>query len=157
MTIVDVVSHSLAQTQRLGARLGALLQPGDVLLLRGPLGSGKTSFTQGVAEGLGIARVVNSPTFVLAREYKGRLPLYHMDFYRLNQPEEPANLGFDEYFYGQGVAVVEWPERAVGMPDAALDVTFKYVSDTKRGVRMEPRGERYERLLVEFRRMAFGV
>jgi tRNA threonylcarbamoyladenosine biosynthesis protein TsaE len=158
VTVIDVVSHSLAQTRRLGARLGGLLVAGDVLLLRGPLGGGKTSFTQGIAEGLGVSAVVNSPTFILAREYRdGRLPIYHMDFYRLERPAEPAELGFDEYFYGDGVAVVEWPERAVGLPGARLDVTFKLITDTKRGLRFAPQGERYERLVLEFRRQAYGM
>lgn len=157
MTVVDIVSHSLAQTQRLGARLGALLQPGDVLLLRGPLGGGKTSFTQGVASGLGITATVNSPTFVLAREHHGRLPLYHMDFYRLDRPAEPLELGFEEYFYGDGVAVVEWPERATGLPDTFLGVTFKLIDETKRGLRFAPHGDRFEHLAAEFRRAAFGM
>ena len=95
MKTIDIVSHSLTQTQRLGAKLAGLLEPGDVLLLRGTLGAGKTSFTQGLAQGLGVATVVNSPTFILARQYAGRLPLYHMDYYRLERPAEPAELGFE--------------------------------------------------------------
>lgn len=157
MTVVDIISHGLAQTRRLGAKLGPLLQPGDVLLLSGPLGAGKTSFTQGLADGMGITDTVNSPTFVLAREYGGRLPLYHMDFYRLERPTEPIELGFEEYFYGQGVAVVEWPDRASGLPAEFLRVAFKLVSDTKRGLRFEPEGGRYERLILEFRHAAYGI
>jgi tRNA threonylcarbamoyladenosine biosynthesis protein TsaE len=157
MTTIDVVSHSLAQTQRLGAKLAALLGPGDVLLLRGALGAGKTSFTQGIAQGLGVTDVVNSPTFVLARQYAGRLDLYHMDYYRLDRPAEPGELGFDEYFYGDGVTVVEWPERAAGLPAEHIGVAFKLVSETKRSVLFEPHGARYERLLAEFRRLAFGM
>lgn len=157
MSALDVVSHSLAQTQRLGAKLAALLAAGDVLLLRGDLGSGKTSFTQGLAQGLDIGAVVNSPTFVLAREYRGRLPLYHMDFYRLDRPAEPAELGFEEYFYGDGVTVVEWPERASGLPAERLDVAFKHVSETKRGLRFLPNGQHYQQLVAEFRRSAFGM
>jgi tRNA threonylcarbamoyladenosine biosynthesis protein TsaE len=157
VTVIDIVSHSYAQTQRLGAKLGAMLAPGDVLLLRGPLGSGKTTFTQGLAQTLGVTAVVNSPTFVLAREYRGRLPLYHMDYYRLDRPAEPAELGFEEYFYGDGVTVIEWPERAAGLPEAALSIAFKLVSETKRGLRFEPHGERYERLILEFRRATFGM
>jgi tRNA threonylcarbamoyladenosine biosynthesis protein TsaE len=157
MTIIDIVSHSLAQTQRLGAKLAALLGPGDTLLLRGPLGAGKTSFTQGVAQGLGVTVVVNSPTFILARQYAGRLPLYHMDYYRLERPAEPAELGFEEYFYGNGITVVEWPERAVGLPTEHLSVAFKMVNDTKRGIRFEPHGEHYEHLVAEYRRTTFGM
>jgi tRNA threonylcarbamoyladenosine biosynthesis protein TsaE len=157
MTVIDIVSHSLAQTQRLGAKLAALLGPGDVLLLRGPLGAGKTSFTQGIAQGLDVMAVVNSPTFILARQYPGRLPLYHMDYYRLDRPAEPAELGFEEYFYGHGVTVVEWPERAAGLPAEHLGVVFKMVNETKRGIRFEPHGERYEHLVAEFRRTTFGM
>jgi tRNA threonylcarbamoyladenosine biosynthesis protein TsaE len=157
VSVLDTISHSVAQTQRLGARLAELLQPGDVLLLSGPLGSGKTSFTQGIAEGLGISRVVNSPTFVLVREYSGRLPLYHMDCYRLDRPAEPVELGWEEYFYGDGVTVLEWPERVSGLPDERLEVTFKPISETKRGLRFTPRGGRYERLVPEFRRAAYGM
>jgi tRNA threonylcarbamoyladenosine biosynthesis protein TsaE len=157
MAILDIISHSVVQTQRLGAKLAVLLEPGDVLLLRGPLGAGKTSFTQGVAQGLGVTAVVNSPTFVLARQYAGRLPLYHMDYYRLERPAEPVELGFEEYFYGDGVAVVEWPERAAGMPAEFLGVVLKIVSETKRGLRLEPHGQHYERLVAEFRRATFGM
>lgn len=158
MTIIDIVSHSLTQTQRLGARVGALLTAGDVLLLQGSLGAGKTSFAQGLAQGLDVTGVVNSPTFILAREYRqGRVPLYHMDFYRLDRPAEPVELGFDEYFYGAGVAVVEWPERAAGLPANHLSVTFKIINDTKRALRFLPHGERYERLVLDFRREAFGM
>ena len=156
-TTIDIVSHSLTQTQRLGSKLADLLGPGDVVLLRGPLGAGKTSFTQGIAQGLGVAAVVNSPTFVLARQYAGRLPLYHMDYYRLERPAEPAELGFEEYFYGSGVSVIEWPERATGLPITYFGVTLKIVNDTKRGIVFEPHGERYEQILVDFRRIAFGM
>ena len=157
MTTIDIVSHSLAQTQRLGSKLADLLGPGDVLLLRGTLGAGKTSFTQGLAQGLGVASTVNSPTFILARQYAGRLPLYHMDYYRLERPAEPAELGFEEYFYGSGVTVVEWPERATGLPVEFMGVVFKIVSETKRGMLFEPHGDRYEQVLADFRRSAFGM
>jgi tRNA threonylcarbamoyladenosine biosynthesis protein TsaE len=80
-----------------------------------------------------------------------------MDFYRLDRPTEPVELGFEEYLYGQGVAVVEWPERASGLPAESLQLTFKLISETKRGIRFEPHGERYEGLLLAFRRAAYGV
>lgn len=87
-------------------KLGSLLQPGDVLALEGDLGAGKTTFTKGLAKGLDIKRNVNSPTFTIIKEYHGRLPLYHMDVYRVEDSFE--DLGFDEYFDGNGVTVVEW-------------------------------------------------
>jgi tRNA threonylcarbamoyladenosine biosynthesis protein TsaE len=99
--------------QALGQALGRHVQAGDVLLLKGDLGSGKTTLTQGIAKGLGIGAVVNSPTFVLINEYTdGRIPLYHMDLYRLQDPAELDDLGLEDYFFGQGVCVVEWPELA---------------------------------------------
>jgi tRNA threonylcarbamoyl adenosine modification protein YjeE len=104
-------SHSVAETQRLGARLGALLEPGDVVLLHGDLGAGKTAFTQGIAAGMGVTTTVNSPTFTILKEYFGRLPLFHFDLYRIESPEEVQTLGFEDYFDSDGVSVIEWAER----------------------------------------------
>ncbi|WP_205628903.1 tRNA (adenosine(37)-N6)-threonylcarbamoyltransferase complex ATPase subunit type 1 TsaE, partial [Acinetobacter baumannii] len=87
--------------QALAEQIGRLAEPGDVLTLSGDLGAGKTSFTQGLARGMGVNGVVNSPTFTIIKEYMGRLPLYHMDVYRME--DELEDLGFDEYFYGEGV------------------------------------------------------
>ena len=113
-TVRDVTA--LRQTRTLGERLGRRAAPGDVLLLSGTLGSGKTALTQGVARGLDCDEVISSPTFTLMKEHlSGRLPLYHFDLYRLDDPEEIWLLGFEEYFGGPGVCVVEWAERA---PDA---------------------------------------
>ena len=102
-----------ADTEALAASLASALHPGDVLLLSGPLGAGKTCFTRGLAAGLGLqADQVLSPTFQLVRELRGgRLPLFHIDLYRLSGPAEAARLGLEEYFDGDGVSVVEWPER----------------------------------------------
>jgi tRNA threonylcarbamoyladenosine biosynthesis protein TsaE len=107
-----LVSHSDRQTRHIGERLGALCAPGDLILLEGGLGTGKTTLTQGIARGLGIAGPVNSPTFTLIKEYTGRVPLYHLDLYRLDALEDVADLGIEEYLEGDGVCVVEWPERA---------------------------------------------
>ncbi len=106
-----LVSRSLAETHRLGALLGELLVSGDVILLQGALGAGKTAFTQGIARGLGVTSTVNSPTFTILKEYVGRLSLYHFDLYRIETPEEVSALGFEDYFGGDGVSVVEWAER----------------------------------------------
>jgi tRNA threonylcarbamoyladenosine biosynthesis protein TsaE len=156
--VLDVVSHSLAQTQRLGARLGELLRGGDLLLLDGDLGTGKTSLTQGIAEGLGVRAVVSSPTFTLLKEYEGRLPLYHFDLYRLEDMTEMVDLGFEEYFEGNGVCVVEWANKAEGFwPNEHLGVRLKMVSETKRGMILSGQGGRYIDLLFEFKRSAFGI
>ncbi len=106
-----VLSHSVKQTQRFGALLGALLLAGDVVLLQGDLGAGKTALTQGIGMGMGVRGVINSPTFTILKEYTGRLPLYHFDLYRIEDPEEVHTLGFEDYLSGDGVGVVEWAER----------------------------------------------
>src|SRR5947209_2870694 len=107
----SIVTRNADETQALGARLAQRLEPGDVLWLSGDLGAGKTTFTQGLGRGLGIAAPINSPTFVLIREYVGRLPLYHIDLYRLDGAREVAALGLSDYLAGDGVCVLEWAER----------------------------------------------
>lgn len=149
------ISTSVKETQQMAERLARYLKPGDVLALDGDLGAGKTNFTQGLARGLGVTAVVNSPTFTIIKEYSGRYPLYHMDVYRLE--DEWEDLGFDEYFYGDGITVVEWPSRIAGsLPDERLWIEFRradeaQIDDTgdgKRILRFQPLGERY-RILCE--------
>lgn len=155
---LDVISHSVEQTRRLAARLAELLQPGDVVLLGGNLGAGKTVFAQGVAAGLGITEPVTSPTFTLIHEYEGRLPLYHVDLYRIGGDAEAGDLGLEEYLYGNGVTLIEWAERASGLvPREHLLVTLRPVSDTKRALRFEPSGECYRQVVAAFKRDAFGA
>jgi len=148
MTKLKLVSRSSEQTQHLGIRLGELAQSGDVFLLTGNLGSGKTCLTQGIAWGLGVKEYAFSPSFVIIREYHGRLTLYHIDFYRLDRLEEIADLGLDEYLYGKGVCAVEWADKGIAvLPDEHLLINLSYVSDTERAVSLEPKGERYIELL----------
>lgn len=145
---LHLISYSPEQTQYLGKALGKLAQPGDVILLVGNLGAGKTCLTQGIAWGLGIAEYTMSPSFVLVREYQGRLPLYHMDFYRLERLEEVAELGLDEYFYGRGVTVVEWADRAgPHLPPENLTVKMAQASESERLMELRPCGVRYQELL----------
>ena len=119
-----LASHE--DTLNLGKKIGDVLKPGDILLLVGDLGAGKTTFTQGLAEGLGVDEFVNSPTFVIINEYfSGHLPLYHMDLYRLEDEAQLYDLGVEEYFFGNGVSVVEWPEIALSLlPKAYTRLTF---------------------------------
>ncbi|HEU5439353.1 MAG TPA: tRNA (adenosine(37)-N6)-threonylcarbamoyltransferase complex ATPase subunit type 1 TsaE [Ktedonobacterales bacterium] len=117
-------SRSAEETRRLGEALGRLLAAGDVILLTGELGAGKTALTQGIARGLGVPGVVNSPTFTLLKEYQGRLPLYHFDLYRIEDPTELEELGFAEYFCGDGVSVVEWAERGEPAAEAGLETPW---------------------------------
>lgn len=105
-------SNSDADTRALGVRLGKMAKPGEVYALIGDLGVGKTVFTQGFAEGLEIGEWVNSPTFTIVQEYvDGRLPFYHFDVYRIGDPEEMYEVGFDDYVYGDGVSLIEWANR----------------------------------------------
>ena len=109
-----MISNSAEETIKIGSRLAKRLKAGDVVALVGELGSGKTVFTKGIAKGLGVknARYVNSPTFVIIKEYKAKVPLYHFDLYRLDSPSGLDSLGWDEYFYGKGVTVIEWADKA---------------------------------------------
>jgi tRNA threonylcarbamoyladenosine biosynthesis protein TsaE len=148
MTGLKFISHSQKQTQQLGSHLGELAQAGDVFLLTGNLGSGKTCLTQGIAWGLGVTEYAFSPSFVIMREYHGRLTLYHIDFYRLDRIEEIADLGLDEYLYGKGVCVVEWAEKGMAvLPEEHLLINLSYISDTERSISFEPKGKRYTQLL----------
>ncbi len=150
---IELISRSAEETQRLGARLGELAAPGDIYLLVGDLGTGKTCLTQGIARGLRIDDYVASPSFVLVRELKGRLPLYHMDLYRLDDINEIAGLGLDDYLYGEGVCVIEWAEKGVSvLPAEHLLVRLEYLDDAGRRIRLEPHGRRYEELVRNIKR-----
>jgi tRNA threonylcarbamoyladenosine biosynthesis protein TsaE len=155
---LDFISHSVQQTQRLGARLGEMLEAGDVVLLDGDLGAGKTELAQGIARGVVVEEPVTSPTFTLVHEYRGRLPVYHVDLYRIGGEVEAADLGIEDYLYGDGVTLVEWSARAPGiLPRDRLTVELRPVAETKRAIRMVPHGARYARLIAAFKRTVFGL
>ena len=150
MNHLKLISHSPEQTQEFGVRIGKLALPGDVFLLVGELGTGKTCLTQGIARGLDIKDYVLSPSFVLVRELYGRLPLYHMDLYRLDHIEEIADLGLDDYLYGDGVCVVEWAEKGLTvLPIEHLLIKIDYLSDTERSFRLKPNGQRYREIAAQ--------
>jgi tRNA threonylcarbamoyladenosine biosynthesis protein TsaE len=141
----------------LGRALGALLERGAVLALTGELGSGKTCLARGVARGLGVpaSEPVSSPSFALIHQYGGRLPLYHMDFYRLRPGVWEPDLGLEEYLWGDGVCVVEWADRVSGaLPADRLDVRLSIGGPRKREISMSARGEAHLRLLLALRRTA---
>lgn len=109
---MEFITHSAAETEALGAKLAAVLQPGDVIAYLGDLGAGKTAFTRGLARGLGIVEPVTSPTYTLVNEYlDGRLPLFHFDMYRLRDADELFDLGWEDYLARQGICAVEWSEN----------------------------------------------
>ncbi len=128
---------SLAETLKFGRLLGRQARPGDVFTLTGDLGAGKTTLTQAIGQGLEVpgSCYITSPTFSLLHEYPGRLSLYHMDLYRLAGEEEMEELGFEDYIYGDGLTVIEWPDRLGGlMPEDRLDIELSIVSETARKV-----------------------
>jgi len=119
----ELLLETLAMTARFGKHLGALCVPGDVICLKGDLGAGKTTLTQFIADGLGIdpGEYVTSPTYSLFHHYEGRIPLYHMDFYRLSNSDDVLSMGLDEYFFLDGVTVIEWFQNALDIiPDDHL-------------------------------------
>ena len=150
MNTLEIITRSPEETQTLGKQLGKLAQPGDVYLLSGQLGAGKTCLTQGIAWGLGSTEYAASPTFVLMRELKGRLMLYHIDLYRLDHLEEIADLGLDDYFYGKGVCVVEWAEKGLAiLPEENMLVQINYLNDNERRLIFTPNGKHYEELIKQ--------
>ncbi|MEE9166281.1 MAG: tRNA (adenosine(37)-N6)-threonylcarbamoyltransferase complex ATPase subunit type 1 TsaE [Candidatus Neomarinimicrobiota bacterium] len=141
MTRERNVTHSPDETARLAQNFAALLSPGDVIALRGELGSGKTTFVQGLARGLGISATVNSPTYMLVNEFAGRIPLYHVDFYRVSSREEVEDLGLEYYFYGEGVTVIEWADRFPEViPHGATDIRFSSPSEGVREITVQTNG-----------------
>ena len=143
-----MTSSSAERTRRIGTKIGESAQPGDVVLLVGELGVGKTCLTQGIAWGLGIDDYAASPSFVLVREYQGRLPLYHIDFYRLDALEEMADLGLDDYLYGEGICVVEWADKGLAlMPGEHLLIEMRYLASTRRSIALSAKGTRYKDML----------
>ena len=143
---------SLEQTAAFGNILGRIARAGDIITLEGPLGAGKTALTQAIARGLGVDPhiYVTSPTFSLLHEYQGRVPLYHMDLYRLAGEDEIEALGFSEYFYGSGLTVVEWPERLGSlMPPDRLHVELLISGETSRTANLTGHGRRWQKKVAE--------
>jgi tRNA threonylcarbamoyladenosine biosynthesis protein TsaE len=156
---VDFISHSPDQTRRVGARLGQLLEGGQVLCLVGDLGTGKTCLVQGIGRGMGVEDQITSPTFTLVNEYPGaRFPLYHIDLYRIVDVKAAFTFGLDDYLSGDGVCVLEWAERVRKLwPEEYLLITLRHIDDTKRGLTLRGFGEGYGRLLAQLRHSAFGI
>ena len=144
---LEISTSSVAETLALGRRLGALLGPGDVIALLGELGAGKTYLTKGIAEGLGVedTRRVTSPTFVLVKEYAGRVHVYHLDAYRLNGADELLAIGSDDILGGEGVSIVEWADRvAEAIPEERLEVEIAITGPESRAFTFRAFGRHYE-------------
>ncbi|HPX48300.1 MAG TPA: tRNA (adenosine(37)-N6)-threonylcarbamoyltransferase complex ATPase subunit type 1 TsaE [Treponemataceae bacterium] len=135
---MNFTSNSPEHTHAIGKALGSCLHKGDIIALQGTLAAGKTTLTQGIAEGLGIEESVTSPTFTLISEYYGRLPLYHMDVYRLDSAEDFLDLGVEELLYGDGVSVIEWSEKVMKeLPETTIYIRIEARADGSRTIRIE--------------------
>ena len=136
-----IVTRSPDETRDLGRALGEVLAAGGFVALVGELGSGKTVLVQGIAEGLGCEGSVSSPSFVIVNEYRGRVPVFHVDLYRVSDPRSLDDLGYREIFYGDGVALVEWADRAPDLlPDERLDASLEIAGPEARRVTLAASG-----------------
>ena len=145
-----IVTNSPEETIRLGARLAKSLNKGDFIALEGDLGAGKTVFVKGLAKGLGVDdyRYVNSPSFVIMREYRGKKDLYHFDVYRLEEKDFYETIDYERYFYNSGITVVEWAEKIKDLfPDEHLEIKIQYEDVAKRRFDFFPKGERFSKAL----------
>ncbi|MGD1993515.1 MAG: tRNA (adenosine(37)-N6)-threonylcarbamoyltransferase complex ATPase subunit type 1 TsaE [Anaerolineae bacterium] len=159
---LEFVSRNADQTRRLGARLGQLLRGGEVICLEGQLGAGKTVLAQGIGRGWGVTDRLISPTFVLMRQHSrptGDQLLLHVDFYRLQDEEDAASLGLEDWMENpEVVVVIEWPERAVEiLPEERLWIQLSFAGLERRRLLFTAHGSSYQKLLREFRQVAFGV
>lgn len=148
MSALIINSPYPSHTLRLGEAIGRRARPGDVLLLCGELGVGKTKLTQGIARGLDIDGYVRSPTFALISTHYGRMPLYHCDLYRLELAEEAIDIGLEEYLVADGISVIEWADKAIGIfREPYLLINISQTGKRKRIIELEPRGSRYDDLV----------
>jgi len=145
-------TKSASETIRLGKRIGALLQPGDVVALSGELGAGKTHFIKGLATGAGVGKstYVSSPSFTLINEYPGKVPFYHIDLFRLESQKEAEGLGLEDYFQGGGITAIEWADKIPRLlPKEMVSIHIVYTGKNTRSIKMIGKGKRYEQLINE--------
>ena len=145
-----IKTKSATETIELGKRIGKLLRPGNVVALIGRLGSGKTTLTQGLARGLEvkIKDYITSPSFTLIKEHQGRIPVYHIDFYRIDSFKEVYNLGYEEYFYGEGVAIIEWADKIKKLlPKEVLIINLEIVGEARRRIEFIAKGKWYQNIV----------
>ena len=141
--LLSVVTNNEKETMLVGEKLSLIAQKGNIYTLTGDLGAGKTALVQGIAKGLGVSSHVTSPTFTIVNEYEGRLPLYHFDVYRIYDPDEMYEIGYDEYINGDGVCIVEWAELIEELfPEKYLKITI--LKDNEKGID-------YRKIIIEER------
>lgn len=136
--IKKIISNSAEETFSIACKFGEEIKRNTVIALHGDLGSGKTIFTKGLAAGMGIVDEITSPTFSLMEIYEGDIPLFHFDLYRIENPGEFANLSFEEYWEGDGVSVIEWPEKAEEfIPGNRTNIYIEYIDENRREITIE--------------------
>jgi len=146
----NIITNNPEETRKLGKKISVLVQPGDLFAFYGELGVGKTCFIQGICYGLGVKEGVNSPSFTLINEYQGKIPIYHFDLFRLNGIDEFLDLGYEEYFYGKGLTVIEWAGKIEGfLPPDYLKIEINSVSYYQRRIIFKSTQKKYQVLIKE--------
>lgn len=155
---LTVVSHSLEETQKLGTSLGGLLEGRELICLEGELGTGKTSLIQAIGRAQGVREPITSPTFTLVNEYRARAAtIYHVDLYRLSGTEEIVQAGIENYFYSDGICLIEWAEKALGfLPPEHLYILLQHAGNDARRISIQAKGDSH-RLLLDGLRHALGA
>lgn len=140
------VSASNEQTIQIGQTLGKYLKPGDVVLLIGDLSAGKTTITKGIGQAIGVKKIINSPTFTIVKEYRGKFPLYHLDLYRLDGLNQDFDL--EEYIEGDGLCVIEWPYQVKEiLPKEYLEIFLERLDQNNRRIKISSHGKRYDEVI----------
>ncbi|MGR3175203.1 MAG: tRNA (adenosine(37)-N6)-threonylcarbamoyltransferase complex ATPase subunit type 1 TsaE [Candidatus Scalindua sp.] len=151
---VHIETGEVEQTIELGNLIGSLLKAGDVVALIGQLGAGKTYLTKGIAEGQGVKdrKEVTSPSFVLIKQYMGRLPIYHFDAYRVKSPDEMYDIDCVGFFWGEGISIIEWADKVIEcLPDDFIKITIETVGQMSRDIHVSYQGERYRSFMEELK------
>ena len=151
---LTIITKSPEETKNLGEEVGKLAKPGDLLAFYGELGAGKTCFIQGISQELEVKDYVTSPSFTILNEYQGKIPIYHFDLFRLDKAEEILELGYEEYFYGKGLTVIEWAEKIEQLlPKENLKIEIKFKDRYQRTISFIPQGDRFNKFLEELNRI----
>ena len=151
---LTIITKSPEETKNLGKKVSKLTKPGDLLAFYGELGVGKTCFIQGISQGLKVKDYVTSPSFTIINEYQGKIPIYHFDLFRLDNAEEILELGYKEYFYGEGLTVIEWAEKIEQLlTKEHLKIEIKFKDRYQRTISFIPQGDRFNKFLEELNRI----
>ena len=151
---LTIIAKSPEETKKIGKEIGKLVRPGDLLAFYGELGAGKTCFIQGISQQLEVKDYVTSPSFTIINEYQGKIPIYHFDLFRLNSAEEILELGYEEYFYGEGLTVIEWAEKIEQLlPREHLKIDIKFKDRYERIITFISQEDRFKKFLKELSRI----